>query len=64
MTKDTEKSHNSQMQWLVVSTLRQEMKNHLTRKVEFEAAPKLGPYWKSQPATYKVNKEWELELSL
>ena len=25
---------------------------------------KLGPYWKSQPATYKVNMEWKLELNL
>ena len=26
--------------------------------------PKLGPYWKSQPVTYKVNLEWKLELNL
>ena len=25
---------------------------------------KLGPYWKSQPVTYKVNMEWKLELNL
>ena len=25
---------------------------------------KIGPYWKSQPATYKVSMEWRLELSL
>ena len=25
---------------------------------------KIGPYWKSQPATYKVNMEWKLELNL
>ena len=30
------------------------MKNQLTRKVGFEGTPKLGPYWKSQPVTYKV----------
>ena len=24
----------------------------------FEGRPNLGPYWKSQPATYKVNLEW------
>ena len=40
------------------------MKNHLTRKVGFEGTPKLVPYWKSQPATYKVNMEWKLELNL
>ena len=36
-------SHNFQIQWLVVSTLCQEMKNHLTRKVGFEGTPKIGP---------------------
>ena len=30
-------------------------KNHLTRKVGFKGTPKFGPYWKSQPVTYKVN---------
>ena len=25
---------------------------------------KIDPYWKSQSATYKVNMEWKLELSL
>ena len=25
---------------------------------------KLGPYWKSQPVTYKVTMEWKLELNL
>ena len=55
---------NLQSQWLVVSTHCQEMKNHLIRKVGFEGTPKLGPYWKSQPATYKVNMEWKLESSL
>ena len=34
------------------------MKNCLTRKVGFEGTPKLGPCWKSQTATYKVNTEW------
>ena len=52
MTKDMKNSHNSQNQWLVVSTLCQEMKIHLTRKVGFAGTPKLGPRWKSQPATY------------
>ena len=36
-------SHNLQNQWYVVSTLCQEMKSHLTRKVVFEGTPKLGP---------------------
>ena len=35
-------SHNSQSQWLVVSTLCQEMKNHLTRKVGCDGTPKNG----------------------
>ena len=26
--------------------------------------PRLGPYWKSQPVTHKVNMEWKLELNL
>ena len=34
------------------------------RKVEFEGIPKLGPCWKSQPVTCKVNMKWKLELSL
>ena len=65
MTKDTEdfsQIHRiSSMSW---STLCQDSKNHMTRKVGFEWTPKLGPYWKSQPATYKVNIEWMLELNL
>ena len=48
-------SHNLQNQWHVVSTLCQEMKNHLTRKVGFEGTPKLDPCQKSQPATCKVD---------
>ena len=64
VTKDTEEFSQFTNQWLVVSTLCQEMKNHLTRKVGFEGTPELGPYWKSQPATYKVNMEWKLELNL
>ena len=42
--KTLKNSHNLQSQWLVVTTLCQEMKNHLTRKVGFEGTPKLGPY--------------------
>ena len=38
--------------------------NHLTRKVGYEGILKLGPYWKSQPVTYKVNLEWKSELNL
>ena len=40
------------------------MKNQLTRKDESKGTPKLGPCWKSQPATYRVNLEWKLELNL
>ena len=58
--KTLKNSHNSQNQWLVVSTLCQEMKIYLNQKVVFEGTTKLGPYWKSQPATYKVNMEWKL----
>ena len=47
---------------IVVSTHCQEKQNLLTRKVGFEGTQKLGPYWKSQPVTYKVNMEWELNL--
>ena len=42
-----------------MSTLCQEMKTHLNQKVGFEGTPKLGPYWKSQPATYKPQGEWD-----
>ena len=41
--KTLKSSHNSQNQWPFVSTLCQEMKNHLTRKVGFEEIPKSGP---------------------
>ena len=41
-----------------------EMKNHLIREVGSEGTPILGPFWKSQPATYKVNMEWQFELNL
>ena len=55
-------SHNLQSQWHVVSTLCQEMKKDLIRKVGFEGTPQLGPYWKSQPATYKVNMWWKFRI--
>ena len=57
--KTLKNSRNLQSQWLVVSSLCREMKNHLTRKVGFEGTPKLDQYWKPQPATYKVNVEWK-----
>ena len=57
-------SHNLQNQWLVVSTLCQEMKIHLNRKVGYEGTLRLNPYWKSQPATYNVNMEWKLDMNL
>ena len=50
-------SHNLQNKWHVVSTLCQEMKNHLAQKVGFEGTPKFGPYWKLQPAFFKVCKD-------
>ena len=65
MTKDTEEfSRFTESVACREYTLPREMKNYLTRKVGCEGKPKLGLYWKSQPATYKVNMEWELELSL
>ena len=60
--KTLKNSHNSQIQWLVVSTLCQKMKHHLTQKVGFEGIPKLGPYWKLQPVAYKVNMEWKIRI--
>ena len=57
MTKRTLKSsHNLQSQWHVVSTLYQEIKNHLTRKVGFDGTPKLGPCQKSQPVSHLQGK--------
>ena len=56
-------SHNSQNQWHVVSTLCQEMKNHL-RKVGFEGIPKLVPYWKFQPVACTASTELRSELCL
>ena len=62
--KTLRNSHNSQMQWPVVSTLRQETKIHLNRRVGSEETPKLGLYWKLQPVACKVNTELRLELCL
>ena len=63
MTKDTENSYNSQIQWPVVSTPCQEMKVYLNQKVGSERSPRLDPYWKLQPVAYKVNMELRSELS-
>ena len=62
--KTLKNSHNSQIQWPVVSTPCQETKIHLNQKVGSEGTPKLGPYWKLQPVAYKVSMEWKSELSL
>ena len=62
--KILQNSHNSQMQWPVVSTLCQETKKHLNRKVGSEGTPKLGPYWKLQPVACKVNMELISEICL
>ena len=49
---------------MFVSTLYHEMPSQLIRKVGFKETPKLDPYWKSQPVTYKGNTEWKSELNL
>ena len=65
MTKEIlQNSHISQMQWPVVSTLCQETKKHLNRKVGSEGPPKLGPCWKLQPVACKVNMELRSDLCL
>ena len=38
------------------------MKTHLNQKVGLEGTLRLDPYWKSQPATYKVNMEWKKRI--
>ena len=62
--KTLKNSHNSQMQWPVVSTLFQETKIYLNRRVGSEETPNLVPYWKLQPVAFKVNTELRLELCL
>ena len=62
--KTLKNSHNSQMQWLVVSTLCQETKMHLNRRVGSEGTPKLGPYWKLQLVPCKENMELRFESCL
>ena len=64
MTKDTEEFSQFTESVACRGYICQEMKNHLNQKVGFEGTPKLDPYWKSQPATCKVNLEWKLELNL
>ena len=60
--KTMKSSHNSQIQWHVVSTLCQEMKTHLNQKVGFWWTLRLDPYWRSQPVVCKVNMQWKLKL--
>ena len=55
-------SHNSQMQWPVVSTLCQEMKEHRNQKVGSEGTPKLDPYSKLQPVACPATMELRSEL--
>ena len=62
--KTMKNSRNSQVQWLVVSTLCQETKVYLNQKVGFERTPRLDPYWKLQLVAYKVNMQWKSESSL
>ena len=50
------------MRWLVVSTLCQETKKHLNRKVGLEGTPKLDPYWKLQPVTCTVRNGVEIRI--
>ena len=64
MTQDTEEFSQSQMQWLVVSILFQEMKKHLNRKVGSEGTLKFGPYWKLQLVACMVNMELRSKLCL
>ena len=64
MTKDTESSYNSQIQWPVVSTPCQETKVYLNQKVGFVGTPRLDPHWKLPLVTCKVNMEWKSQLSL
>ena len=56
--------HNSQIQWLVVSTLCQETKEHRNQKVGSEGTPKLDPYWKLPPVVCTANMELRSESCL
>ena len=65
MTKDTEEfSQFTEPVTCREYTLPRDENSSEPQKVGFEGTPKMGPYWKSQPATYKVNMEWKLELNL
>ena len=64
MTKDTEEFSQFTDSVACREYILPRDENHLTQKVGFEGTPKLGPYWKSQPITYKVNMEWKSELNL
>ena len=61
--KTLEISHNL-IQWLVLNTLFQEMKQHHNRKAGSKETPKLGPYWKLQPVVCTANMELRSELCL
>ena len=62
--KTMQNSHNSRMQWHVVSTTCQETKIHLNSKAGSEGTPKLGLYWKLQIVACKVNIELRSESCL
>ena len=53
-------SHNS-VQWPVVSTFCQEMKEHRNQKVGSEGTPKLDPHWKLQLVVCTANMELRSE---
>ena len=63
--KTLKNSHNSQIQWPVVSTPCQETTNQLTRKVDSrEHQDWTRIRSRNQLVTYKVNMEWKTELNL
>ena len=64
MTKDTEQSSQFTKSVACREYALPRVKNHQTRKVEFEGTPKLVPCWNWQPVVCKVNMEWILELNL
>ena len=64
MTKDTDEFSQFTESMACREYTLPRYENHLIRKVGFEGTPKLGPYWKSQLATYKVNMEWKSELNI
>ena len=62
--KTLKNSHNSQMQWPVVSTHCQETKKHRNQKVGSEETPTLDPYWKLQHVSCTVSTDLRSELCL